>query len=235
MKNDYYKRFEAELKTVREYELNTGKKKTLLLHSCCAPCSTAVIDAVKDYFDVTVFYYNPNITDGGEYSKRLEEQKSYCKKLGVPVIEGLYDTKEFFTAIKGKEHIKEGGERCFLCYLLRLNATKSKADELEYDYFCSTLSLSPYKNADKLNEIGESLVRIQDNGDVIGAKYLYNDFKKKNGYLNSIKLSEKFGLYRQNYCGCIFSKLEAEEERTAKRSEKEAAETADKENKGETR
>ena len=128
MKNDYYKRFEAELKTVREYELNTGKKKTLLLHSCCAPCSTAVIDAVKDYFDVTVFYYNPNITDGGEYSKRLEEQKSYCKKLGVPVIEGLYDAKEFFTAIKGKEHIKEGGERCFSCYLLRLNATKSKAE-----------------------------------------------------------------------------------------------------------
>lgn len=216
MKGDYYKEFEKRLAEAESFYSENGYRKKLLLHSCCAPCSTACIDACKDVFDLTVFYYNPNITDEAEYKKRLAEQKEYCEKLNIKVIEGEYNPKDFFTSVKGFENVSEGGERCFICYRLRLNATKKVADENSFDYFCSTLSLSPYKNADKLNEIGLSLEQRGENG-VIGARYLVNDFKKKNGYFKSIELSKRYGLYRQNYCGCVFSKLEVERSRALKR------------------
>ena len=170
----------------------------LLLHSCCAPCSTACIEALAEHFDITVFYYNPNITDVGEYQKRKEEQIRYLKNLGnVDFIEGDYNPVEFYEIAKGLEGEVEGGKRCRECIGLRLRKTAEKANLLGFDYFCSTLSVSPHKNAKFINEYGKSLIGT--------SKYLENDFKKNNGYLRSITLSKEFGMYRQNYCGCVYS------------------------------
>ncbi len=176
---------------------------TLLLHSCCAPCSSSCLEKVTKHFKTDIFYYNPNITDKSEYDKRLLEQIEFCKKVyldKVGVIRGDYDKEEFLKAIKGYESDKEGGNRCKICYLLRLEETAKMAKQKGYDYFTTTLSVSPYKNANWLNEIGESLA------EKYGVGYLYADFKKENGYLRSIELSKEHNLYRQNYCGCEFSK-----------------------------
>lgn len=175
-------------------------KPKLLLHSCCAPCSSACLEALTPYFDVTVFYYNPNITDPVEYQKRLDEQKRYCDSLSIKVLEGVYNQQDFLQKVKGLEHLPEGGERCTVCYKLRLDTTAQTAKNLGYDYFCSTLSVSPYKNSVKLNNIGKELEQYY------GVKYLVNDFKKRNGYKRSVELSNINGLYRQPYCGCDFSK-----------------------------
>lgn len=184
---------------------NINKKvPTLLLHACCAPCSSAVLERLGNIFKITVLYYNPNITEESEYNKRLEEIHKFIKKFktkySIEVIDGRYDPKEFFDMAKNLENEPERGKRCYLCYQMRLKETANVAEKLSFDYFTTTLSLSPYKNSNWINEIGEKL----DNN--YQTKYLYSDFKKNNGYKRSIELSKEYNLYRQDYCGCIYSK-----------------------------
>lgn len=179
-------------------------KKRLLLHACCAPCSSYVLEYLRDCFDITVLYYNPNITEQNEYNKRVEELKRLALIMEKPgssisVLEGNYDPELFFDMARGLEQMPEGGVRCFGCYEMRLRETARLAAEGHYDYFATTLTISPLKNAEKLNEIGEQL------GMEYGVAHLPSDFKKKNGYKRSVELSEEYGLYRQNYCGCVFS------------------------------
>ena len=186
---------------------NISTKNKLLLHACCAPCSSAVLERISKYFDITILYYNPNITEPEEYEKRLNEIENFVKKLNlknIKVLRGRYNPKEFFDISVGLEKEKERGKRCYKCYELRLKETAKVAEELNFDYFTTTLSISPYKNSKWLNEIGENLNKE------IKPTYLYADFKKKNGYKRSIELSQEYGLYRQDYCGCIYSKKERE-------------------------
>lgn len=193
------------------------KKEKLLLHACCAPCSSAVLERISKYFDITILYYNPNITEEKEYNKRLEEIKTFVKKLNldnVTVLPGRYNPEEFFDIAAGLEEEKERGKRCFKCYKLRLEETARQAEKLGFTYFTTTLSISPYKNSKWLNEIGEELNKVYN------STYLYADFKKKNGYKRSIELSKKFNLYRQDYCGCIYSKKEREQKTTNHLKEK---------------
>lgn len=192
------------------YEIqNNSKTPTLLLHSCCAPCSSYVLEYLSQYFKITVFYYNPNISPKEEYIKRVEEQKRLISQLPVknPVdfIEGDYEPQDFYDIAKGLEQVPEGGERCFNCYKLRLEKTAKLAYDLNMDYFTTTLSISPYKNALKLNEIAEEL------SEIYSVKNLPSDFKKKEGYKRSVQLSKEYDLYRQDYCGCIFSKRDLDE------------------------
>jgi len=206
MKRNYQKELEQIID--REKEL----RKRVFLHSCCAPCSSYCMEYLREHFDVTVFYYNPNITDASEYEKRVEEQERLINiyneevpahKIGL--VKGIYQPAGYLQAVKGLESIKEGGERCFACFELRLKETAIQAKALGMDYFTTTLTISPLKNAEKINEIGEKIAAE------IGIAWLPTDFKKKNGYLRSIELSERYGLYRQDYCGCGFSKAEREE------------------------
>ena len=177
---------------------------TLLLHSCCAPCSSYVLEYLSQYFKITIFYYNPNISPEEEYKKRVEEQKRLISQLPtknpVSFVEGEYIPQDFYNMAKGMEDLKEGGERCFKCYRLRLEKTAKLAKSKGFDYFTTTLSISPYKNAPKLNEIAEEL------SEIYSVKNLPADFKKKEGYKRSIQLSSEYNLYRQNYCGCVYSK-----------------------------
>ena len=179
------------------------KVPRLLLHSCCAPCSSYCIEYLSEFFEITVFYYNPNISPEDEYLKRVAEQKKLIMEMPtkhpVHFLEGKYEPEKFFEMAKGLEQVPEGGERCFKCYALRLDAAASAAKEGGFDYFTTTLSISPLKNADKLTEIGVKLA------DKYGVQYLQSDFKKKNGYKRSIELSSEYGLYRQDYCGCEYS------------------------------
>lgn len=180
-----------------------GEKKTLLLHSCCGPCSTAVIEKLFPFFDITVFYFNPNVTESEEYNLRLSEQKRFLKEAygeKISVTEGRYKSREFFAAVEGLEKEPEGGKRCEECFKLRLEETAKVAKEGGYDFFCSTLTVSPHKNAKLINEIGESF------GKKYGEEYLVNDFKKENGFKRSVEISNEYELYRQRYCGCIYSK-----------------------------
>ena len=187
-----------------EIEKIKGKEKTLLLHACCAPCSSAVLERLGNIFKITILYYNPNITDKEEYDKRLEEIHKFIEKFEtkykIDIIDGRYDKNEFFEMAQGLENEPEKGKRCYKCYNLRLEETARIAKEKNFDYFTTTLSLSPYKNSNWINEIGENLK------DKYQVEYLYSDFKKKNGYKRSIELSKEYNLYRQNYCGCIYSK-----------------------------
>ena len=176
------------------------KKQTLLLHCCCAPCSSACLEKLKDYFDITVFYYNPNIEDE-EYLRRKAELSRLIKETGwAKEIDADRDKEKFYSAVKGLEKEPEGGKRCEVCFKLRLEKTCDTAESLNFDYFTTTLTISPLKDATLLNEIGESLAEGKR------TKWLFSDFKKKDGYLQSIRLSEKYSLYRQDYCGCIYSK-----------------------------
>ena len=175
-------------------------KPKLLLHSCCAPCSTACIERLKDYFDLTVYYFNPNIDTLEEYQKRLNEQIKYCQQLNIKVIGEEFQKELFLSAVTGKENEKEGGARCSVCFNLRLTQTAKKAREEKFDFFATTLTVSPLKNATLINEIGLEIEKD------INVKYLPTDFKKGGGYLRSIEISKENGLYRQNYCGCEFSK-----------------------------
>lgn len=175
-------------------------KKELLLHACCAPCSTACIEKLIDFFDLTIYFYNPNIDSEQEFLLRANEQKRYCEKIGISCIIEEYDKKSFINASEGLEQEKEGGKRCENCFYLRLKRTAEKAKELNFDYFATTLTVSPLKNSYLINEIG---LKIQDE---IKVSYLVSDFKKQQGYLRSIELSKENELYRQNYCGCEFSK-----------------------------
>lgn len=198
-----------QLECEREIAKNSGRIPRLLLHSCCAPCSSYVLEYLTQYFDVTIFYFNPNITPAEEYRKRVSEQQRLIAEAEylhpVSFIEGRYDCNEFFDIARGLEDLPEGGERCFKCYRLRLEEAAKIAADRNYDYFTTTLSVSPYKNAAKLNAIGGEME------EKYGVKYLYSDFKKKNGYKRSIELSAKYGLYRQNYCGCVYSALAAQQ------------------------
>lgn len=184
---------------------------TLLLHTCCAPCSSAVIERLSKYFRITVFYYNPNIEPLEEYLKRKEEQKRFLSEVTTPYpinfLDCDYEHEEFIQLSKGLENEKEGGPRCLKCYRLRLLKTALKAQEFHFDYFGTSLTVSPYKNAQVLNQIGEELQKK------FNVKYLYSDFKKRNGYKRSIELSKDYHLYRQDYCGCSFSKAQREQEK----------------------
>ncbi len=186
--------------------LDPNDPPRLLLHSCCAPCSSAVLEYLSEYFLITVLYFNPNIYPEEEFLHRIAEQKRLIAELPcknpVSFEEHGWQQQRFYVVVRGLEEIREGGERCFACYRLRLEETARLAAEGGYGYFTTTLSVSPYKNAVKLNEIGEELA------EKYGVAHLPSDFKKKDGYRRSIELSEKYGLYRQNYCGCIFSQNE---------------------------
>ena len=184
-----------------------GKTPSLLLHSCCAPCSSYVIEYLSKYFEITVFYYNPNISPEEEYRFRSSEQKRLIAEMPVehPVrfIEEEYDSRQFFDVVKGLEKEPEGGKRCEKCFELRLSRTIELAKEMKFDYVTTTLTISPLKDAQLLNRIGERLSLSQ------GVNWLGSDFKKKGGYKRSIELSREYDLYRQNYCGCVFSKRQA--------------------------
>ena len=198
-------------KLMEEQMSSTKEGSTLLLHACCAPCSSACLERLSNFFKITIIYYNPNITEEKEYLKRLEELRNFIQKIKVKypinIIDTRYDPKEFFEISKGLEQEKERGKRCYKCYELRLEETAKVAKENNFDFFATTLTLSPYKKTDWLNEIGENLSNKYQ------TSYLYSDFKKKNGYKRSIELSKEYNLYRQDYCGCIYSKLEREEEK----------------------
>ncbi len=199
-KTNYQKELEKTLDTLSK----EGIKPSLLLHVCCAPCSSYVLNYLKDYFDITIDYYNPNIFPETEFDYRLNELIRFVDEFGlkeqVKILDKEYDPNVFFEMAKGLENVREGGERCFKCYELRLRHAAVLASANNFDYFTTTLSISPLKNAEKLNEIGKKL------SDKYNVSYLYSDFKKKEGYKQSIELSKKFNLYRQNYCGCVYSK-----------------------------
>ena len=192
------------MKKIDDFKPQSNFAPSLLLHSCCAPCSSSVIERLTKLFKITVFFYNPNIYPKSEYEKRMREQANFLSRLKssepIGFIEEAYDSNEFYNAVKGWENEKEGGKRCFICYKLRMEKTAKLAETKGFDYFTTTLSVSPYKNAKTLNEIGCKLEYKYK------AQYLYSDFKKNNGYLRSIELSKEYGLYRQNYCGCAYSK-----------------------------
>lgn len=201
--------YQSELEKILAKDSELGKK--VLLHSCCAPCSSYVLTYLRQYFRVTVFYFNPNITADTEYYKRVEEQKRLIEALNeeksgykIDIIEGDYQPESFLELVKGYELCPEGGERCKLCFGQRLEATASLAKSQGFDYFATTLTVSPLKKATVLNELGLALAEEYD------VSYLVSDFKKKNGYKTSIELSKKYDLYRQDYCGCAFSKAERE-------------------------
>ncbi len=185
-----------------------GVVPALLLHSCCAPCSSYVLEYLSQYFKITVLYYNPNIYPDEEYWKRVKEQQEFIRKFPakhrISFLEGAFEKERFYDAVRGVEQIPEGGERCFRCYRLRLTEAARQAQKLQMDYFTTTLSISPLKNAQKLNEIGGQLA------EEYGVDYLYSDFKKKGGYQRSVELSHQYEMYRQDYCGCVFSMRERE-------------------------
>lgn len=183
---------------------NIDKREKLLLHSCCAPCSSYVITYLTNYFDITILYYNPNISPYEEYIKRKNEQIKLITEMhtqnNINIIDCDYDNEIYNKLIQGLEDEPERGNRCTICYKMRMEKTASIAKLNEYDYFCTTLSVSPYKNSNLINQLGEELEKKYN------IKWLYSDFKKKDGYKKSIELSKKYNLYRQDYCGCIYSK-----------------------------
>ena len=195
--------YQKELDKLIENLQKEKRVPRLLLHSCCAPCSSYVLEYLSNYFEITVFYYNPNIFPENEYTKRILEQQMLISdmKMKHPVsfLAGNYDRERFYEIAVGLEHLKEGGERCFKCYELRLEEAAKVAVDGEFDFFTTTLSISPMKNAEKLNELGKVI------GQKYNVEYLQSDFKKKNGYKRSIELSKTYNLYRQDYCGCEFS------------------------------
>ena len=188
-----------------------GSRHSLLLHACCAPCSSYVLEYLSKYFEISVLFYNPNISPIEEYIFREKELERLISEMPLPsdvkIIHGRYDPGEFTNIAKGLENLDEGGARCFKCYELRLREAAITAKSLNTNYFCTTLSISPHKNAERLNMIGECL------GKEYGINYLYSDFKKKNGYKRSCELSEIYSLYRQDYCGCVYSKEAAKKRR----------------------
>ncbi len=196
--------YQKELDRIIERESAAGHVPTLLLHSCCAPCSSYCFEYLAQYFSITDFFYNPNITERNEYRKRIEEIRRLIEEQPhlhkINFVEGRYDPAEFFEMARGYEDCPEGGERCFRCYELRIREAADVARRGGFDYFTTTLTISPLKNAQKLNEIG---FRVAEE---TGTRWLPSDFKKKGGYQRSIELSREYDLYRQDYCGCVFSK-----------------------------
>lgn len=207
---NYQKQLEEILKRMKE----EGKRKRLLLHACCAPCSSYCLEYLREAFVLTVFFYNPNLTEQEEYRRRAEEEKRLIALMNgqegssqIEILEGRYEPERFLEAAKGLETCKEGGERCVRCFALRLGETARVAAEDGFDFFTTSLTISPLKNSALLNRIGAQ------EGERYGVRFLPSDFKKNNGYLRSTQLSRLYGLYRQNYCGCIYSKVEASDRR----------------------
>ena len=207
---NYQKQLEEVLKRMKE----EGKRKRLLLHACCAPCSSYCLEYLREAFALTVFFYNPNLTEQEEYRRRVEEEKRLIDLMNgqggssqIEILEGRYEPERFLEAAKGLETCKEGGERCVRCFALRLGETARVAAEGGFDFFTTSLTISPLKNSALLNQIGAQ------EGERYGVRFLPSDFKKNNGYLRSTQLSRLYGLYRQNYCGCIYSKVEASDRR----------------------
>ncbi|WP_294344877.1 epoxyqueuosine reductase QueH [uncultured Clostridium sp.] len=200
MKENYNKKMLIEIDKI----IDNNKKPTLLLHSCCAPCSSYVIEFLSQYFQIEVFFFNPNIYPENEYIKRLEEQIRLIKEMGFnyKVVENKYESNLFYDSIRGYEKMGEGSKRCEKCFMLRLDKTAQYAKLNKFDYFTTTLTISPLKNAELINSIGEELENKYN------VKFLNSDFKKNNGYKTSVELSKKYNLYRQNYCGCVFSQQE---------------------------
>ena len=200
--------YQKELEKIIEENQKKNVIPKLLLHACCAPCSSYCLEYLSQYFEIILYYFNPNISLKEEYDYRLEEEKRLISlmefKNPVTIVDSTYNPKEFFDAVKGLENEPEGGKRCAECFKLRLKATAKKAKELNVDYFSTTLTISPLKNAQLLNSIGEAFAKEYE------VAWLYSDFKKKEGYKRSIVLSKKYNLYRQDYCGCVFSKVCAE-------------------------
>lgn len=209
MKINYQIEMEHEIARIKA----SGRRPRLLLHSCCAPCSSYVLELLNKVFDITVFYYNPNIAPREEFDRRADEQARLVDQMplegDVKVICGEYDYDAFEALSKGLEQVPEGGERCTRCFRLRLGKSAQEAAAGGYDYFTTTLSISPLKDAQRLNAIGGELA------EKYGVPYLFSDFKKKNGYKRSCELSAEYGLYRQDYCGCIYSCQERERQKEA--------------------
>ncbi len=205
------------MKMLEEIEKHPDDRPSLLLHVCCAPCSSGCLEELCDHFDVTCFYYNPNISPREEFDRRACELQRLTQEMPLaghpPVVIGAYEPEKFDQIARGLEQVPEGGARCFACYRLRLEETARQAREGSFDYFTTTLSISPLKNADKLNAIGGELAEIY------GVPYLFSDFKKANGYLRSIQRSKEYALYRQDWCGCIYSKEESERKRAQRAAE----------------
>ena len=202
MKINYQIEMERELARIQA----DGRRPRLLLHSCCAPCSSLVLERLMNVFDLTVFYYNPNIAPREEFLRRVEEQQRLIDAMPherpIDLIQGEYDDRAFYELARGHEQDPEGGERCTACFRLRLGKTAEVAAQGGFDYFTTTLSISPLKDAQRLNAIGAVLSAET------GVPYLFSDFKKRNGYKRSCELSAQYGLYRQDYCGCIYSRME---------------------------
>jgi predicted adenine nucleotide alpha hydrolase (AANH) superfamily ATPase len=199
--------YQKELDQIIKRQEASGEFPKLLLHACCAPCSTWCLEYLAPHFDITVFYYNPNIDFEEEYRKRVQEEKRLISEMPLahPVhfLEGSYEPEEYHRLVKGHENDPEGGERCGICFRQRLMKTAETASQLGSDCFTTTLTISPLKDADRLNTIGEEA------GKSFGVPFLPSDFKKKNGFLRSTQLSREYGLYRQDYCGCSYSRAEA--------------------------
>ncbi len=213
--------YQKEMEKILDASVKDGKVPTLFLHSCCAPCSSYVLEYLSKYFYITVFYYNPNISPREEYEARTEEVKRLISELPaeypISFVEGKYDPECYYEAVKGHEEDPEGGNRCGICFEMRLREAARLAKEGGYDWFTTTLTISPLKNAERLNAIGQAM------GEEYQVSFLPSDFKKKEGYKRSIELSAEYNLYRQNYCGCIFSKRECmmqEEKNELKRESK---------------
>lgn len=208
MKKNYQRELEQLLEGLTSQITEMKDRNRLLLHSCCAPCSSYVLEYLSEYFQITVFYYNPNIYPDKEYEYRVEEQRGFIRKFKtkypVTLETGAYEPERFYEIARGFENEKEGKERCFRCYELRMREAARLAKKGNYDFFTTTLSISPLKNADKLNEIGKKLEQEFE------VRYLTSDFKKRDGYKRSVELSKQYGLYRQDYCGCVFSKKNQE-------------------------
>ena len=211
MKQNYQLMLDKTLEAL----VRDGKRPRLLLHACCAPCSSYVLEYLADVFDITLFFYNPNISPKDEYERRARELIRLGEDMGlaknVSFLKSDYDPQRFYELTRGLEDLPEGGERCKICYTMRLQATAKAAAEGGFDLFTTTLSISPHKNAELLCTIGGEL------SEKYGVEYLYSDFKKRNGYKRSCELSEKYGLYRQDFCGCIFSKLERDKKDNEKK------------------
>ncbi len=211
--------YQRELEQLLELIKGRPNAPTLLLHACCAPCSSYVLEYLSAFFAITVFYYNPNIYPRQEYDRRIQEERRLIARMGedgvlghpVRLIEGQFEEEAFYEAVRNLEQIPEGGERCFACFRLRLRRAAEEASRIKAEYVGTTLSISPLKNAEKLNEIGEEAAQRS------GVAWLPSDFKKRGGYNRSIELSARYGLYRQDYCGCVFSKREREEKKRESR------------------
>jgi hypothetical protein len=214
LNNNYYKKFEEQINQQQEKQ----EKARLLLHACCAPCSSYVLELLNSYFDITVYFYNPNMDTAEEYNKRMEELRRFLQEApfarNVKLVDGGYEPEEFQRIAEGREMLPERGARCYDCYRLRMQKSAAYARSHGFDYFTTTLSISPYKNAEWLNEIGRKLEQeMREQGIEKPPVFLFSDFKKKSGYARSIALSREFCLYRQDYCGCRYSREERERQR----------------------